>query len=264
MSEPGSPPLFRLQQGRSRLIVSVPHAGTYIPAPIHAQLSQAGRSVTDTDWHVDQLYNFAPALGATLLTATHSRTVIDLNRSPAGGLLYPGQVETALCPTETFDGAKLYAAAPPGPDEVVARTAAYWQPYHDALRAEIARVAALHGRVHLLDAHSIRATIPRLFAGRLPDLNYGTNSGTSADPGLVARAMAATQGAGFTQVLDGRFRGGAITRGYGAPPRGVHVIQLELAQACYLDEGAPYPFDAARAAPLIAVLVPLVRELLRA
>ncbi len=264
MSAPDHPPLFALWQGGSRLIVSVPHAGTFIPAPILAQLTEAGRRAIDTDWHVDRLYAFAAGMGATLLTATHSRTVIDLNRWPAGGPLYPGQVETALCPTETFDGAPLYAGDPPGPAEVAARVAAYWQPYHDALGAEIARVAALHGQVHLLDAHSIRTTVPRLFAGRLPDLNFGTNSGAAAEPGLAARAMAATAGRGFSQVLDGRFRGGAITRRYGDPARGVHAIQLELAQACYLDEAAPCPFDAARAAPLVAVLTALVGELLRA
>ena len=264
MSEQGGPPLFVLQQGSGRLIVSIPHAGTFLPADIAGRLAPAGRALADTDWHVDRLYDGAAALGATVLVATHSRFVADLNRPPDGGKLYPGQAETSICPTETFDGAPLYAAAPPGAAEIDARVAKYWRPYHAALLAEIERVKSLHGTVHLLDAHSIRGTIPRLFEGTLPNLNFGTNGGASAAPGLVARAMAATQGKGFSQVLDGRFRGGHITRYYGKPMAGVHAIQLELAQYCYLDEAAPCPFDACRAAPLVALLGTLVRELLRA
>ena len=261
-----APPLFHLHQGESALVISVPHAGVFMPPEVAPQLTEAGRAMVDTDWHVDRLYDFAPGLGATLLVATHSRNVVDLNRSPSGGKLYPGQAETAICPGETFAGEPLYAE-PLAPAEMARRIGEYWQPYHAALQAELDRVRARHGRVHLLDAHSIRGEIPRLFAGALPDLNFGTNSGASAAPGLVARAIGATKSAGFGQVLDGRFRGGHITRQYGRPDMGVHAIQLELAQRCYMDEAASAPtapmFDAVRAAPLMAVLRSLVVKLLR-
>ena len=234
--------LFDLVRGQSRLLISVPHAGTYLPPDIAARLNPLGRAVVDTDWHVDRLYDFAAAAGATVLVATHARTVVDLNRSPQGGALYPGQAETTVCPTESFAGAPLYDA-PPTPAEVAARVERYWQPYHDTLAAELDRLRALHGTAHLLDAHSIRSVIHRLFDGTLPGLNYGTNSGRSADPVLVARAMAATAPAGFSQVLDGRFRGGFITRHYGTPGDGVHAVQLELAQTTYMDEDRPYRFE---------------------
>ncbi len=255
-------PPFTLHEGEGRLVISVPHAGTVLPGPVRRQLNPLGLALVDTDWHVDRLYAFAAGLGATVLVATHARTVVDLNRSPDGGLLYPGQAETAICPAESFDGAPLYVAGPPDAGEVAARVRTYWQPYHETLQAQLARVRALHGVVHLLDAHSIRSTVPRLFAGVLPDLNYGTNGGASADPALVSRALAATQGAGFGQVLDGRFRGGHITRHYGDPGHGVHALQLELAQSTYLDEAAPHGFAPDRAEPLIAALRSLVRELL--
>ncbi len=252
--------LFDLTRGPSRLLISVPHAGTQLPPDIAAHLNPLGRAMVDTDWHVDRLYDFAAAAGATMLVATHARTVVDLNRSPGGGPLYPGQAETTVCPTESFAGAPLYET-PPTQDEVAARVERYWQPYHDALAAELDRLRALHGTVHLLDAHSIRSAIPRLFEGTLPGLNYGTNSGRSADPGLVSRAMAATAGSGFSQVLDGRFRGGFITRHYGAPASGVHAVQLELAQTTYMDEDPPGAFDPARAAALQAALRRLVSVL---
>jgi len=244
-----SEPLFRLTRGDSRLVISVPHAGTYVPDEIASLLTPIGRAVIDTDWHVDRLVAFAPALGATLLVATHSRTVVALNRAPGGGLLYPGKIETSLCPVETFAGDPLYAADAPTADEIAERTSRYWQPYHDALQAELARIKTLHGCAHLLDVHSIASRLPRLFEGRLPDLNIGTNDGASADPALVARVVEAAQAsAPLTMVLNGRFKGGAITRGYGNPSAGVHAIQIETAQAAYMDEGDPHRYDETLAA----------------
>jgi len=250
--------------GQARLVVSVPHAGTYIPDSINQHLTPIGQKATDTDWHVDKLYDFVTQLGVTLLVATHSRTVVDLNRDPAGTKLYPGQAETTVCPTETFDGDPLYAGAPPTADDIAQRVKTYWQPYHDTLRQELDRIKQLHGSAILLDAHSIRQSVPRLFAGKLPDLNYGTNSGAAADPALVARAMQATEHHGFSQVLDGRFRGGHITRHYGNPGQGIHAIQLEMAQTTYLDEADPEIYQPACAAQLIAALQSLVEALLRA
>jgi N-formylglutamate deformylase len=256
-------PLYRLTRGDSRLVISVPHAGTFIPQDIAARLTPEGLAVVDTDWHVDRLAAFATGLGATLLVATHARTVIDLNRAPDGGLLYPGKVETGLLPAETFAGAPLYRDAPPDRNEIDARTARYWQPYHDALQTELARVKSLHGQAHLLDLHSIASRVPRLFDGRLPDLNIGTNDGASANPALIAAVADAARGhSSFTMVLDGRFKGGGITRTYGRPAAGVHAIQFEIAQAAYMDEASPHAFDATLARGLAEVLLSVVSAML--
>jgi N-formylglutamate deformylase len=258
---PPDPPSFLLHRGNAKLVISVPHAGTYIPNHINNRLTSIGRKVVDTDWHVDKLYDFAKRRDVTLLVAAHSRTVVDLNRAPQNTPLYPGKIETTICPTETFDGAPLYATTPPDAQETAARVKTYWQPYHDTLAAELARIKTLHGTARLLDGHSIRQSIPRLFEGKLPDLNFGTNGGASADGSLIQSALAATANAPFTQVLDGRFRGGHITRHYGQPSQNIHAIQLELAQTTYLDEQNPEPFDPDRAAALIATLKNLVDAL---
>ncbi len=246
--------LFTHQAGRAKLLVSIPHAGTILPQDIAARLTPIGRAVPDTDWHVDRLYAFLADQDVTVLTATHSRYVVDLNRGPDGRALYPGQAETGICPTETFAGEPLYGEAPPDAAEIEARVAAYWRPYHDALAGEIARLRDRHGAVHVLDAHSIHGRIPRLFDGALPDLNVGTNDGASSGDALSARVVAAVAGQGFDHVLNGRFKGGYITRHYGAPHQGVHVVQLEMAWRAYLDEAEPRHFDATRAAPLTGVL----------
>jgi N-formylglutamate deformylase len=257
------PPVFTLREGGSPLLVSIPHAGTYLPAEIEAALTAAGREVPDTDWHVDRLYGFLAEQDVTVLTATHSRYAVDLNRSPSGGALYPGQAETGICPTETFDGLPLYGTKPDAA-EIARRVALYWQPYHDAMRAQIARLRDRHGFAHVLDGHSIRGAIPRLFAGELPDLNLGSFDGASAEAGLTARVMQAIEGRGFSCVLNGRFKGGFITRHYGLPDDRVHVLQLEMAWRAYLDEERPTMFDPAHAAPLVAVLRRVVGAMSRA
>jgi len=180
---------------------------------------------------------------------------------PGDEALYPGQASTELCPTLTFDGAPLYAAAPPDAAEIARRRERYWAPYHAALAGLVSEARARHGYAVLLDAHSIRSEVPRLFAGRLPDINLGTHDGRAASPALAASVVACLAAQSrFTHVLNGRFKGGYITRHYGAPAAGVHALQIELAQRAYMDElGTLY--EEWRAAALIAVLHEIVGRL---
>ena len=254
--------VFTLRRGTLPLLVSIPHAGTYLPPDIAAQLNETGRAMPDTDWFVDQLYGFLAELDVTVLTATHSRYVVDLNRAPTGGKLYPGQAETGICPTETFAGTPIYAGAPPHAAEIARRVALYWQPYHDALAAELTRLRAAHGHVRLLDAHSILGTVPRLFEGELPDLNFGTNNGAACTESLANAVLNAATNQGFTTILNGRFKGGHITRHYGHPAQGVDAVQLELAQRTYMREDTAPFYDAALAGGLRPILRRVVTTLL--
>ncbi len=250
-----SPDLFRLRRGGGRLLVSIPHAGTYVPPEIAAQFTAVGRALPDTDWHVDRLYDFVEETDATLLIATHSRYVVDLNRAPDGEKLYPGQAETGLVPAKTFAGEAIWRDAP----ETAARLDRYWHPYHGALAGELARIRDAHGTACLFDAHSIRSRVPRLFAGTLPALSFGTNDGRSASAHFAERAVEAV-GSAYDSVLNGRFKGGWITRHYGQPAAGVQAIQLEIAQRAYLDEDDPV-WNPGRASGLQAVLRRLIAAL---
>lgn len=255
--------LWELHRGEGPLIINVPHAGTALPEDIRTRLTTAALAVPDTDWHVEKLYSFAREAGISLLCATHSRYVVDLNRNPEGVALYAGADNTELCPTRTFDNEPIYVeGATPAQEEVTARVAMYFAPYHAQLAAEIERVRARHGHAVVLDGHSIRAEVPRFFAGRLPDLNLGTAEGASCAADLQAQAVnVLAAAASFTHVVNGRFKGGYITRHYGRPAQGVHLLQLEVAEDCYMDEAPPYRFAAARAQPLIDVLRQLVQPL---
>lgn len=248
--------LWELHRGETQLVINVPHAGTHIPEALQRSMTGVARDLADTDWHVEKLYSFARTQGATLMCATHSRYVIDLNRDPSGAPLYAGADNTELCPTRTFANEALYGDGEmPAAVEVDRRRVMYFDVYHAALREEIERVRALHGYAVLLDGHSIRSKVPRFFRGRLPDLNLGTANGASCAPSLERCAAQVIDDArGFTFAVNGRFKGGWITRHYGDPGRGVHALQLEIAQACYMDETPPYPWQAARAARLDEVL----------
>lgn len=246
-----------VERGDAPLIVSMPHAGTRIPGEIAVGFASTALAIRDADFHIDCLYGFAAALGATVVRTSVSRTVIDVNRDPTGASLYPGQATTGLCPTETFDGEPLYRdGRAPDDAEIARRRRTYFDPYHAALAAEIARLRGRHPRIVVYDAHSIRSHVPRLFDGALPQFNIGTNGGTSCAPALTAAVEAACDADGSGRVTDGRFRGGWITRHYGDPMGGIHAIQMELAMRGYLDEHGPWPplWDETAAAPLQATL----------
>ncbi|MGE0321221.1 MAG: N-formylglutamate deformylase [Polyangiaceae bacterium] len=254
---------YTLQRGESPLVISVPHCGTALPEALEQRLVPAALALPDTDWHVHQLYGFAPDLDVTCLFAHYSRYLIDLNRDPSGASLYPGKSVTELCPTTAFDGSDLYRPGEqPDPTEQATRLTRYFEPYHRALETELARIKARHGFAVLLDGHSIRAEVPRFFDGRLPTLNLGTADGTSCASQLQELACGVLQGSGMSWVVNGRFKGGYITRRFGAPDSNVHALQLEMAQAEYMLEAPPYAWDPERAAPLTRVLERLVRALL--
>lgn len=238
---PGGAPAYRLRRGASPLLVSMPHVGTVVPADIAADMTPIALTLADTDWHLPLVYDFLEALDATVLVATHSRMVVDLNRPPTGENLYPGQDTTGLVPVDTFRKEPIYRTGPPDAAAIARRRDSYWQPYHATLAAELARLRARHPRVVLWDAHSIASELPRFFAGRLTDLNFGTANGASCDSGLADAVLAPVRGQHrYTHVLNGRFKGGHITRRYGDPARGVHAIQLEMTQVIYMDETAPF------------------------
>lgn len=264
MTPTAMPPVFEFAQGTLPLLVSIPHAGTQVPPEIAQRLSEPARAVPDTDWHVEKLYAFAARMGACVLKANYSRYVVDLNRPTDGALLYPGQRETGLCPLMTFADVPLYAPGDePGADEVAARVERYWKPYHDTLATTLAALRQQHGYALLWDAHSIRAEVPVLFEGRLPDFNLGTGGGTSCPPDIASAVLAVAQRAeGFSAVLNGRFKGGYISRHYGRPEENVIAVQLELTQSAYMEESDPLTWNADRAEAARRVIEELLNTLL--
>lgn len=227
---------FSLHQGSTPLLISMPHNGQAIPDDIAMYMTADGLAVRDTDWHLDKLYDFAEALGASIIAPKYSRYVIDLNRDPKGVNLYPGANSTELCPTTAFDLSPLYHEGKnPSSAEVERRVKLYWQPYHQALANELAAIKQKFGGAVLLEAHSILSHVPRFFDGRLPDFNFGSADGKSC-ASLLVEQVEAIDFKPYSQVTNGRFKGGYITRAYGDPEQNIHALQLELSQITYIDE----------------------------
>lgn len=237
-------------QGDGPIVLGLPHTGTFFPHEIFARLNDSGQTLSDTDWHIHQLYDgLLP--GATTVRATFHRYVVDANRDPSGVSLYPGQNTTGLVPLSDFDGTPIWTTEPDA-SEIKARRAEFHAAYHAALDAEMRRVRDLNGVAILYDCHSIRSVIPHLFDDTLPDFNIGTNHGTTCAPDIESTVAQICQSApGYSTVINGRFKGGWTTRHYGRPDEGMHAIQMELAQSTHLEnENERWAYDAQKAARL--------------
>lgn len=253
---------FELQQGSVPVLISMPHNGQLIPPDIAASLQPFALTVPDTDWYLDRLYAFAVQQGCSLINPLFSRYVIDLNRAPDGAVLYAGANNTELCPTSAFDLRTLYRdGKTPDENEITRRIALYWRPYHEALQNELARIKAQHGYAILFEAHSIRSQVPRFFDGRLPDINFGTADGASCSDAIQNAFMTVATGR-YSKVLNGRFKGGYITRHYGRPSEHVHALQLELTQINYLNEET-FDWNAIDAVNVQSVLQNIIEALIK-
>ena len=126
-----------IRRGSSPVILGMPHTGTDVPPDIRSRLNDEGRKLRDTDWHIHTLYDGLLA-DVTTVRATFHRYVIDANRDPSGQSLYPGQNTTGLVPLTDFDNQPIWQERQaPDESDIDARLAAFHQPYHAALAAEI-------------------------------------------------------------------------------------------------------------------------------
>lgn len=262
MTAPDPAPVT-IARGDGPLVLGMPHSGRWLPGEIFERLNNVGRTLSDTDWHVDRLYDgLVPDV--TIVHANFHRYAIDANRDPSGKSLYPGQNTTGLIPETDFDARNIWST-PPDDQDIADRLTAFHAPYHRALRIELERVRDRHGVAILYDCHSIRSRIPNLFDARLPDFNIGTNDGQTCDRRIETAVAEICAGAdGYSTVLNGRFKGGWTTRHYGQPDTGIHAIQMELTQSSYLtEETEPWAYDDEKAEKLRHHLGRILQELTR-
>ncbi len=257
---------FDFHQGNLPLLVSMPHSGLNLTPEVEQGLTDAARKLPDTDWYIPELYECVKELGVSVISANYSRYVVDLNRPSDDKPLYTTKT-TGLFPEILFDSTPVFEEGKAPSDADHERyIQQIWHPYHSTIEQELARLKEIHGYAILFDAHSIAAQVPMLFEGTLTEFNWGTNQGESCNPAIVDAVMEALSDS-YSQVLNGRFKGGFITRGFGNPSENIHAIQLELSQATYLNDEAlsqgRYELDAEKSAAVKAQLKAILSALLK-
>jgi N-formylglutamate deformylase len=243
--------------GRVPLLLSVPHCGTQFPEELKGQyVPELIKAPDDTDWFVNQLYDFAPSMGITVISATYSRWVIDLNRDPDDIPLYTdGRIITGLCPVTNFLGDPIYIDRRDHVDgpEINRRVDKYYQPYHDKVQQLIDQMKSEFGKVLLWDCHSIRQYVETIYKHKLPDLILGDSDGTSASPETIAIAFHSLKDSKYSVEHNFPFKGGFITRHFGKPLENQHALQLEMSKINYMDD-TETRYDKVRADEMRVVL----------
>ena len=251
--------------GKVPVILSSPHSGTEFPDELKAHFrAELMAQPDDTDWFVHELYNFAPALGITMIHARYSRWVIDLNRNPQSLPLYTdGRIITELVPKTDFLGNEIYVDRRflPGDEEIARRLENYYRPYYRKIESLLSERIEQFGHVLLWDAHSIRRYVPTIQGEPFPDLILGDNDGKSASAEIITLALDGLRHGRFGVNHNFPFKGGNITRSFGKPAQNVHALQLEMAKTNYMNDDE-LTFSEARADEVRNVLRPVFENLI--
>ncbi|MBD3635851.1 MAG: N-formylglutamate amidohydrolase [Crocinitomicaceae bacterium] len=220
------------------LVLSIPHCGTEFPEELEEDfITEQKKSIDDTDWFLQDLYDFAPSMGITVIYAKYNRWVIDLNRDPDSEPLYDdGRIITGLCTTTDFEGNPIYREGrEPDQVEIERRLSAYYWPYYQQIKTELKKRVDKFGKVLLWDAHSIRHHVPTIRKDPFPEMILGDNDETSADPELIGVALK-NLASNYQLNHNDPFKGGHITRYFGQPDKNAHALQLERNKNLYMDD----------------------------
>ncbi len=260
--------LFSITQPTTQrvpVVLSIPHSGTQFPEELKDQFDPLLSSAPDdTDWFVDKLYDFAPAMGITTISANLSRWVIDLNRNPEGKPLYSdGRIITAICPTTDFLGNDIYTDHRKAVEakEIERRKELYFRPYYNQLQKLLDEVKKEFGQVLLWDCHSIRQVVKTIQDEKFPDLILGDADATSASPGLIETALSIFEHSEYTITHNHPFKGGNITRSFGKPAENQHALQLEMTKVMYMDD-TETNYDPSRAEKMQTQLIKVFEALI--
>ncbi len=254
-----APEVYRLHRPARQsvpLVFASPHSGAAYPAAFLAGSAldrQAIRSSEDA--FVDRLFGCAPDHGAPLLAAQVPRAFVDLNRAadeldPAvidgiGRSAHNPRITSGLgvIPRVVAGGRAIYSGKLPLA-EAERRLRRYWHPYHDLLRRLLDQTRDSFGEAILIDCHSMpheaieshaRPGHPR------PEVVLGDRFGAAAGREVMDRVEAAFAAAGLRVARNAPFAGAYVAQAYGRPSRRVHVVQVEIDRALYMDEARIEP-----------------------
>ncbi|MEM8566423.1 MAG: N-formylglutamate amidohydrolase [Bacteroidota bacterium] len=250
---------------KAPILLSIPHCGVEFPEELKGLYnSSLIHAPDDTDWFVDQLYDFSSELGISMISARYSRWVIDLNRDPESKPLYDdGRIITQLCPTHSFAGQELYRNGyVPTKEDITKRLSKYYEPYYQKIDEELRNLKNEFGYVIFWDAHSIRQYVPLIRQERFPDLILGDNDGKSANTNLSKIAFNQLRRRGHQINYNEPFKGGHLTRYFGRPETNQHALQLEMTKINYMNHSET-DYDPQRAVRIRDSLALVFEQLLK-
>ncbi len=237
----------------SPVIFASPHSGRDYPASLlkNARLDRHGLRQSE-DSYVDLLFETAPRYGAPLLRALFPRAYVDVNRSRAEldprmfADELPAEADTrsnrviaglGVIPRIVADGQDIYARKLRLAD-AERRLASCYDPYHTALGRLIDEAVRAFGCAVVVDCHSMPSAggAPMRPGERPIDFVLGDRFGASCAPAVTEAADATLAGLGYETARNAPYAGGYVAASYGRPASGVHVLQIEINRALYLDE----------------------------
>ena len=207
------------------VVANLPHSGTYVPRSISERFKQNPRPILyGRDWHLEKLYDFLPELGITMIQATHSRYVVNLNR----GLQEPlfGPHDSSVIAYENTRNTCLYDREL-SQVEIEERIKKYYLPYYRRLTGILKRMTKDYGRAYLVDLHGF-------YNGSTEDVCLSNVNATTCSERFIDGFETALKKYGFSVNVNKRWIGGYITRHYGEMDN-VESLQIELRFVTYLD-----------------------------
>ncbi len=237
----------------SPLIFASPHSGRDYPGELlrNSRLDRHALRQSE-DSYVDLLFDEAPHFGAPLLRALFPRAYVDVNRSRDE--LDPRMFADGLPKTEDSRSSRVIAGLGVIP-RIVAdgqdiygrklyyfdarrRLAACYDPYHMALRGLVNEARARFGCAILIDCHSMPSAGGAPFRPGDPRIDFvlGDRFGSSCAPSIVRYVEEILAAFGYQVARNAPYAGGYVASSYGRPRSGVHVLQIEINRALYLDE----------------------------
>lgn len=245
--------------------MSSPHSGTFFPEELRTRyLPSVIDNPMDTDWYINNLYDFAPSLGAIFICSNYSRFVADLNRQPMDEKLYDdGRPETGVVSRHSFSGIPLYIVGQEStPEEIKNRLNQWYHPYYAEIKSQLEKVRKKFGYAIFFDCHSIKRNVSTISDKPFPDLILGTQDGKTCHGDIAKAAIDTLQNSPYQLSVNAPFKGGFLTRNFGCPELDIHAIQLEMSQDLYMNEETT-SYDREKAEKLRATLKLMIEKILQ-
>ena len=234
----------------SGIVIASPHSGrNYLSSVKEQSILDPVTLRSSEDAFVDELMDFAPALGIPLICSEIPRAFVDLNR--ARDELDPAIIEgikpnrqnprvvsgLGVIPRVVANGKEIYSGKL-SKEAAIERLENFWDPYHSKLAELLDRARQQFGYSILIDTHSMphEAILNASSSFRTSQIVLGDRYGATCAPEIINDLIKLISKNGLRASRNIPFSGAYIVQKYGSPGLNRHAIQLEIDRSIYMDE----------------------------